>query len=103
MKKSESEPVIRNLATDWLATLPKERKKDTSIRASELLGIQGLAQCEGLFALFEFLGPLRVQTMTPKCGSTTNSARTGAGETTVGKRTASGRVSPLSQWGLNPL
>jgi len=49
MKKSESEPVIRKLATDW-ACNSSERKAG----ASERLGIQGLALCEGLLALFEF-------------------------------------------------
>jgi hypothetical protein len=30
IKKSESEPVIRRLATDWFATLPKEKQEHLS-------------------------------------------------------------------------
>jgi hypothetical protein len=33
MKKAESEPVIRKLATDWFATLPEERRDHPSFLA----------------------------------------------------------------------
>lgn len=33
MKKSESEPIIRGLATDWFRTLPEEKREHPSFSA----------------------------------------------------------------------
>jgi hypothetical protein len=45
MKKSESEPIIRRLAKDWFATLPKEKQEHPSFSTfKEWLSTKGYSR-----------------------------------------------------------
>ncbi len=46
MKKSESEPIIRGLATDWLRTLSEEKQEHPSFSAfKDWLSTKGYSHC----------------------------------------------------------